>query len=74
MQFSKYFLAVATIAGVNALNLTDTTYAGIAVGTPYDITWGGATGAVTVILLNDADPNNNTPYSTLASMLFSFPS
>jgi predicted secreted protein len=70
MQFSRVFLAAAAAVGVHAtVILTDPSYAGITANVPFDITWADADGAVTLVLVNDADPNNVLPIETLASML-----
>jgi hypothetical protein len=69
MQFSRLFVAAAAVAGANAaLNLTVTTYAGITVGQPFVLTWGDNSGPVSLILLDDTDPNNVKPFETLGSM------
>jgi hypothetical protein len=69
MQFGRLFVATAAFTAVQAVvELTDPTFAGITVGEPFDITWKGATGAVTLILVDDADPNNNIPVATINCM------
>jgi hypothetical protein len=70
MQFSRLFLAAAATAGVHAtVILTDPSYSGITANVPFEITWANADGPVTLVLLNDADPNNVVPVETLACML-----
>ena len=68
MQFGRLFLAAAASTAVQALELTDSTFAGITVGETFDITWTGATGDVTLILVDDANPLNSLPVATIACM------
>jgi hypothetical protein len=70
MQFGRLLVAAAASTAVQAvLELTDSTYAGITVGEPFDITWKGASGDVTLILLDDTNPNNAVPVATITSGL-----
>jgi hypothetical protein len=69
MQFTR----LALVAGVASLaqaklELTDTTYAGITAGEVFQITWTGAQGDVSLILLDDSNPNDNHPIATIACM------
>lgn len=70
MQYGRLALAAAAATAVNAasgsLELTDPTYAGITAGQEFEITWTGASGPVTLELVNDADPNNVIPLETIA--------
>ncbi|KIM97729.1 hypothetical protein OIDMADRAFT_182107 [Oidiodendron maius Zn] len=69
MQFGRLFLAAAASAAVQALELTDPTFAGITVGEVFDVTWKDATGDVTIVLLDDSNPLNAIPVATIASGL-----
>lgn len=70
MQFATLLVAAAATAAVNAeLILTPPTFAGISEGVPFDVTWSGAVGDVSVILLDDTNPLDVKPLETLASTL-----
>jgi hypothetical protein len=68
MQFTNLVLAAAAFAAsVSAkLILTDPTFAGIAVGTPFNITWSGAAGPVSLTLQN-GPPNQLTDVAPITS-------
>lgn len=68
MQFGRLFLAAAASTAVQALELTDPTYAGITAGEVFDVTWKDATGDVTLVLLDDSNPLNAIPVATIACM------
>lgn len=58
MRFTNLVVAAAGfVAARAALELTDTTYAGIAVGKAFNITYSGASGSVTLILQNGPATN-----------------
>ena len=69
MQFTNLILAAAAFVGsANAvLNLTDVTFAGITVGKPFNITYGDATGPVTLTLQNGNPPNGLKDVEVIAS-------
>lgn len=70
MQFSTFTLVAAAIVGTQAaLNLTDVTYGGIAVGVPFEITWGDATPPVELILMGGLDRAALTNVETITSGL-----
>lgn len=54
MQFTKLVVAAATFAFASAqsVNITNSNFAGITVGTPFIITWTGATSDITLKLKN----------------------
>lgn len=67
MQFTKVIVAAAAVAVANAtVEFTDPTFAGITVGTPFNITWSGAEGPVT-LSLKDGLTTNLQLVSTIAS-------
>lgn len=70
MQFTKLSLAAAAISGASAvLNITDSNLmADLEVGKAFDITYGDASGSVTLIL-KSGDPNNLDTVSTLTGKL-----
>jgi hypothetical protein len=70
MQFGLLLVAAAASAAAQHLELTDSTYAGITAGQAFDITWAGANGDVTIVLVDDTNPNAVTPLATIASMFF----
>lgn len=70
MQFSSLFVVAAAATAAQALiHLTDPTFAGISAGVPFEVTWADAEGDVTLILLDDTNPNDFKTLETLASML-----
>jgi hypothetical protein len=70
MQFSKSaFTLAALIAYVEAAQFTNSAFAGITAGTPFNITWSGATTGVTLLLKNGASTDLKT-VSTIASKLY----
>jgi hypothetical protein len=70
MQFRTLIVAAAVATAHAKVELTDPNFAGITAGEPFDITWNDVDGAVTLVLLDDTDPNNATPITTIACMFF----
>ncbi|KUJ11202.1 uncharacterized protein LY89DRAFT_700450 [Mollisia scopiformis] len=70
MQFSSLFVAAAALAVANAAQFTMTAsqFVSVKTGTPFDLTWSNATGAVTLLLKNGA-ANNLQTVETIASGL-----
>jgi hypothetical protein len=67
MQFAKVIVAAAAFAVANAIvEFTDSTFAGITVGTPFNISWSGAQGPVS-LTLTDGSTTNLQTVSTIAS-------
>jgi hypothetical protein len=54
MQFAKLLVAAAAfaVASAQTVKITNTNFAGITVGTPFNITWSGATSDITLKLKN----------------------
>ncbi|KAH8591984.1 hypothetical protein B0O99DRAFT_718113 [Bisporella sp. PMI_857] len=70
MKFASSLLvaAAALISTVSArINITNTVVSGITAGTPYTITWGDATGPVTITLKHGLDANNLEDYEVLVT-------
>jgi hypothetical protein len=74
MQFTKLLVAAAAfaVASAQTVKFTNTDFAGITVGTPFNITWSGATSDITLKLKN-GPTNAQLLVETIASK-FSNPS
>jgi hypothetical protein len=70
MQFTKLVVAAAAFAFASAqtVKFTNTNFAGITVGTPFNITWAGATSDITLKLKNGPS-NVQVLVETIASEL-----
>jgi hypothetical protein len=68
MQFTKLLVAAAAFAAASAqiVKFTNSDFAGITVGTPFNITWAGATSDITLKLKNGPSNAQNT-VMTIAS-------
>jgi hypothetical protein len=54
MQFTKFLVAAAAfaVASAQTVKFTNSNFAGITVGSPFNITWAGATSDITLKLKN----------------------
>jgi len=70
MQFTKLVVAAAAFAFASAqtVKITNSNFAGITVGTPFNITWSGATSDIT-LKLKDGPSNAQLLVETIASEL-----
>jgi len=70
MQFTKLLFAAAAfaVASAQTVQFTNNNFAGITVGTPFNITWSGATSDITLKLKN-GPANVQQLVETIASKL-----
>jgi len=68
MHFTKAFLAAAVHTLVNAAQITNSGFSDITAGTPFTITWSGATSSITLLLKN-GPPTNLVTVSIIGSDL-----
>ncbi|KAG9231182.1 Ser-Thr-rich glycosyl-phosphatidyl-inositol-anchored membrane family-domain-containing protein [Amylocarpus encephaloides] len=66
MQYSSILLAAVAAGVANAVAFTNSAFNGITAGQPIDLTWGNATGPVTITLKNGASTDLQT-VSTITS-------
>jgi hypothetical protein len=52
MQFSKVLVAAAAFVVAQAVEFTNPSFNSVTAGQPFNITWSGAVGAVTIVLKN----------------------
>jgi hypothetical protein len=68
MRFSTTFAIFSALAAAaQAVNFTVLTFATVTAGEPFEVSWTGAQGPVT-LTLKDGDPNNLQTVSTIACM------
>ena len=67
MQFSKLLVAAAAFVVAQAVQFTNPSFNSITAGQAFNLTWTGATGAVTLTLKNGPSTALKT-VSTIASM------
>lgn len=72
MQFSTLAVLSAFVAAAQAVNFTVLVFSTVTAGKPFELSWAGAEGPVTILLKNGS-PLDLQTVSTVACTFFSIP-